>query len=140
MGVAQAVPAALGDHQLLPRRDQVTDHFLGGGVDHRGADRHAQEQVLALLSGAVGAAAIGAALGLVVTGVTVVDQGVEVFVGDHVDRPTITTVAPVGATVLDELLTTEAHAPITAVAGFDPNRYFVNKLHKNRLSSVDEVK
>ena len=128
-GVAQAVPAALGDHQLLARGNQVTDHFLGGGVDHGGTDRHTQEQVFAFLAGAVGAATVGATLGLVVTGVAIVDQGVEVFVGDHVHRTTITTVTTVGATVLDELLATEAHATVAAVTGLDPNGYFVNKLH-----------
>lgn len=128
-GVAQAVPAALGDHQLLARGDQVTDHFLSGSVNHGSADRHAQEQVFTLLAGAVGAAAIGAALGFVVTGVAVVDQGVQVFVGDHVHRAAVTAVTAVRATVLDELLATEAHATVAAVTGLDPNRYFVNKLH-----------
>ncbi len=123
------MPAALGDHQLLAWSDQVTDHFLGRGIDHGGADWHTQEQVLALLAGAIGAAAIGTALGFVVTGVAVVDQGVEVFVGNHVHRATVTTVAAVGAAVLDELLAAEAHATVTAVTGLDPDGYFVNKLH-----------
>ena len=135
-GIAQAVPAALGDHQLLAWRDQVADHFLSGRVDHRGADRHAQDQVVAFLAGAVGAAAVGAALGLEMTGVTVVDQGVEVFVGHHEHRATVTAVTTVGATVLDEFFAAEAHATVTAITGFDPDRYFVNKLHKNRLSSA----
>ncbi|MNO66648.1 hypothetical protein D3C76_574430 [compost metagenome] len=123
------MPAALGDHQFLPRGYQVADHFLGRGVDHGGANRHAQEQVFTFLAGAVGAAAVGATLGLVVTGVAIVDQGVEVFVGDHVHRTTVATVTTVGATVLDELLATEAHATVATVTGLDPNGYFVNKLH-----------
>jgi len=128
-GVAQAVPAALGDHQLLARGDQVTDHFLGRGVDHGGADRHAQEQVLALLAGAIGAATVLAALGLVVAGIAIVDEGVEVLVGHHVHRAAVTAVAAVGATVLDEFLAAEAHATVAAVTGFYPDRYFVYKLH-----------
>ncbi|MNZ94168.1 hypothetical protein D3C78_1132690 [compost metagenome] len=135
-GVAQAVPAALDHHQLLAWLDQVADDFLGGRVDHRGADRHAQDQVVALLAGAVGAAAVGAALGLEMTGVTVVDQGVEVVVGNHVHGAAVATVTAVGTTVLDEFFAAEAHATVTAITGFDPDRYFVNKLHKNRLSSA----
>ena len=36
------MPAALSDQQPLPRLGQVTDYILGGGIDHRGADRHRQ--------------------------------------------------------------------------------------------------
>ncbi|MNN97688.1 hypothetical protein D3C81_2169040 [compost metagenome] len=64
-----------------------------------------------------------------VTGVAVVDQGVQVFVGDHVHRTAVATITAVGATVLDEFFATEAHATVAAVTGLDPNRYFVNKLH-----------
>ncbi|MNP23887.1 hypothetical protein D3C76_1166150 [compost metagenome] len=130
------MPAALNHHQLLARLDQVADDFLGGGVDHRGADRHAQDQVVAFLAGAVGAATVGAALGFEMTGVTVVDQSVEVLVGNHEYRAAVTTVTAVGTTVLDEFFAAEAHATVTAITGFDPDRYFVNKLHKNRLSSA----
>ncbi|MCY1184899.1 hypothetical protein D9M73_256300 [compost metagenome] len=119
----------MGDHQFLAWGNQVTDHFLGRGIDHGSADRHAQEQVVAFLAGAVGAATVGATLGLVVTGVAVVDQGVQVFVGDHVHRATVTAVTAVRAAVLDELLATEAHATVATVTGLDPNGYFVNKLH-----------
>ncbi|MNH12999.1 hypothetical protein D3C79_725570 [compost metagenome] len=128
-GVAQPVPATLRDHQLLAGGNQVTDHFLRGSIDHGGADRHAQEQVFTLLTGAVGATAVGATLGFMVTGVAVVDQGVQVFVGNHVHRATVTAVTAVRAAVLDELLATEAHATVATVTGLDPNGYFVNKLH-----------
>jgi hypothetical protein len=75
------VPAALRDQQALTGLGQVTNHFLGGGVDHRGTDRHRQDQIVAFFTGTVSAAAVGATLGIKVPGVTVVDQGVEVFVG-----------------------------------------------------------
>lgn len=106
----------------------------GGGVDHRGADRHAQDQVLALLAGAVGAAAVGATLGIEVPGVTVVDKGVEVFVGHHVDGTAITAITTVRTTVFDELFPAETHGAITAITSLYANRYFINKLHNQRLS------
>jgi hypothetical protein len=58
----------------------ISPVFVG---DHR-ADRHAQRDVVAALAVAVGAAVL-AALGAEFAGVAVVDQGVEVAVGDHVD-------------------------------------------------------
>ena len=122
--------------QTLAGLGQVTDDFLGARVDHSGTDRNTQLQILTLATGAIRTAAIRATLGVKVTGVTVVNQGVEVFVGDHVDRAAITTITTVRTTVFDELLTTETHATVTTVACFYFDRYFIYKLHnKTRLSS-----
>ena len=123
------MPAALHNHQLLAGLGQVANHFLGRGVDDRGADRYAQYQVFAFFTGAVGAAAVGATLGIEVPGVTVVDQGVEVFVGHHVDGTAVTAVTAVRATVFDEFFATETHATVTAVACFYSDGNFINELH-----------
>ncbi|MCY1433874.1 hypothetical protein D9M71_499150 [compost metagenome] len=127
--VTQAVPAAMSHQQALSGLDQVTDDFLGAGVDHRGTHRYAQLQILALLAGAIGAATVGTALGIEVTGVTVVDQGVEVFVGDHIDRAAITAITAVRATILNEFFPAKAHAAIATITCFYPDRHFINKLH-----------
>ncbi|CAI8950863.1 hypothetical protein EMIT0P291_50074 [Pseudomonas sp. IT-P291] len=133
-GVAQTVPAALHYHQFLTGLGQVADDLLSRGVDHRGADRNAQDQVFTLLAGAVRAAAVGATLGIEVPGVTVVHQGIEVFVGHHVDGTAVTAITAVRATVLDKFFPTETHGAIAAVTSLYTNRYFINKLHNKRLS------
>lgn len=112
------MPAALSDHQALTGLDQVTNHFLRGHVDHRGADRYRQDQILALGAGAIGAAALLAILRIEFTRIAVIDQGVEVGVGLEEYRAAVATVAAVGAALLDEFLATEGHHAVTAVTGF----------------------
>ena len=122
--------------QTLAGLGEVTDDFLCTCIDHCRADRNTQLQILTLTARAICAATIGATLRVKMTGVAVVNQRVEVLVGDHVDRATITTITTVRTTVLDEFLTTETHATVTTVACFYFDRYFINKLHnKTRLSS-----
>ena len=123
------MPTTLRHHQALTGTSQVADDFLGGSVDHRGTDRHWQDQVLALGTGTLGTAAPLAILRLETTRVAVVDQGVEVFVGLEEYRAAVATVAAVGATLLDELLATKAHHAVTAVAGFYKYRNFVDEFH-----------
>ena len=93
-GVAKAVEATLGNQQLLLVVGQVTQQFAGVFIAGAGADRYAQDPVLAATAGTVGALAVLATLGGVETLETVVDQGVQVLVGDQIDItavPTITT-------------------------------------------------
>src|SRR5690606_4586816 len=128
--VAQPVPATLGDQQALPGLDQIADDLLGSGVDHRGANRHWQDQVFALGPGAVGAATLGAILGIETTGVAVVHQGVEVIHSLDVYGTAVATVTAVGTALLDELFATKAHHAITTVTGFYRNRYFIDEFHE----------
>ena len=123
------MPASLGDQQALTRLGQVTDHFLSRGVDHRSADRHRQYQVLALGTRTIGAAALLAIGRQEAPGIAVVHQGVEVLVGLDIHRAAITAVTTIGAALLDELLTTEAHHAVTAVAGLYIDRYFIDEFH-----------
>ena len=138
------MPAALGDHQALTGLDQVANHFLSRHVDHRGANRHRQDQILALGAGAVGAAALLAILRVEFTRVAVIDQGIEVGGGLEEYRATVATVAAVGATLLDEFLATEGHHAVTAVTGFYKNRNFVDKFHgyasRKRCGSTEQRK
>ncbi|MNF75918.1 hypothetical protein D3C84_580110 [compost metagenome] len=61
---------------------------------------------------------------------TVVDQGVQVLVGDQIDIATVTTVTAVRTTVRDVLFTAKAHTTVTTVTGIDSNLDFINKLHR----------
>ena len=84
--------------------------------------------------GAAGAAAPAprpatAGLGLEVLAVAKINQGIE---AGNADRHHIAAVAPittVGSAVFDELLAAEADAAVTALAAFDVDLGFVDKLH-----------
>src|SRR5690606_2206031 len=127
----QPVPAALGNQKPLTRLGQVADHLLGGGIDHCGAHRYRQDQILALGTSTLGRPALLAVRCIETTGVAVVDQRVEVLVGLQKNGAAITTIAPIGATLFDEFLATETHHAVTAVTGLYKNRYFIDEFHGN---------
>ncbi|MNN36037.1 hypothetical protein D3C81_1499120 [compost metagenome] len=129
--VAEAVPATLGHHQTLPRLGQVTDDFLGTGINDGRSYRHRQDQVFTLGTGAVLAAAVLPALGIEAPGVAVVHQGIQVLVGLEVYRATVTAITTVGTAFFDELLAAKAHEAIAAVTGFHVNGYFIDEFHGN---------
>ena len=57
----------------------------------------------------------------------VIEEGVEVGVGDEVDRPAVAAVAAVRTAARHELLAPEAHGAAAAVAGRDVDVDFVDK-------------
>ena len=58
---------------------------------------------------------------------TVVEKGVQVGVGDEIDRSAGATVPAVGSAARHELLAAEAHGPAPAVAGGHVDIYFVDE-------------
>ncbi len=131
------MPATLRDQQALTRLGQVTYHILSGGIDHRGTDRHRQDQIVALGTRTFSTAALLTIGRIEAAGVTVVDERVEILVRLQIYGPAIAAIAPVGAAFLDELLTTEAHHAVTAVAGLYKNRYFIDEFHGNASRRKD---
>jgi hypothetical protein len=61
--------------------------------------------------------------------VAIIDQGIDVPIGDCEDAAAITAVTAVRAAAGDEFFTTEAHRAIAALAGMNFNTRFVEKLH-----------
>src|SRR5690606_2513957 len=78
---------------------------------------------------AVGAVAFFAVLGAVQAGVAVVDQRVDVAIGDGMDGAAATAVAAVRAAEGDEFFATETGGAIAALAGDDFDGGFVNEFH-----------
>src|SRR5690606_29847976 len=115
--VAEAAIATLGQQALFAVLEQLHHHFAGFEVADDGAHRHAQDDVVAGRAELVGATALLAVARLVVAGIAVVDQGVDVAVSDHVHMPASSAVAAVGAAEGDELFATEADASAATVAG-----------------------
>jgi hypothetical protein len=61
--------------------------------------------------------------------IAIIDQGIDVPIGDCEDAAAITAVTAVRAATGDEFFTTEAHCAIAALAGMNFNTRFVEKLH-----------
>ena len=109
---------------------QIPQQFTGIFIAGAGTDRDAQGAILAASAGTVGALTVLATLGGMETLETVVDQGVQVLIGDQIDITTVTAVTAVRAAVRDVLLTAKAHTTVTTVTGIDSNLDFINKLHR----------
>src|SRR5699024_1003936 len=103
--------------------------FLGISINNRGTHRYFQDQIFTASASTVSTATIFTTLRIKATGVTIVDQGIEVDVSFHIYGAAITTITTVWTTKLNKLFTAKAHATITAITGFYNNRYFINKLH-----------
>ena len=127
--VAKAAVAALGDHDLLARRQQLEQHVARLGVADDGAHRHLQRDVVAGCAEHVRAHAVLAAPGLVPARVAKVDQRVQVGVGHREHVAAAPTVAAVGSAEFLEFLVAEGHAAIATIAGGNVDERFVNEFH-----------
>ena len=127
--VAGAAVAAFCDLEPLPVRREVADQLVGGDVDDRRADRHADDLVLAGLACHLPAHAALPALRAKYALVAKVDQGVEALVRDEPDAAAVAAVAAVRPAERDGFLATETHATVAAVAGMYGNFGFVDEFH-----------
>src|SRR5690606_602847 len=105
------------------------DGLVSLDIDHHGADRDGDGEILAGLAIHLPAHAVLPALGAEHPLVAEVDQGVEVLVGNDPDAAAIAAVAAIGATQRDELLAPETDATVAAVACDDLDFGFVDELH-----------
>ncbi len=119
MQIAQAALAALGEQRRLAVRGEIGDQFAGLRVGDHGAHRHAQDDVVGAASVLIGAAAVLAALGAMDAREAVVDQRVDVAVGDRIDAAAAAAVAAVGAAARHIFLAAKRDRAVAAVAGDD---------------------
>ena len=127
--VAQAPATALRDLRALAVVGEVGEALAAVGVGHHRAHRHAQHDVLAALAVLVGTAAVLAALRAEQPRVAILDQRVDVAVGDDEDAAAAPAVAAVRAAARDVLLAPERHRAVAAVAGVHLDHRFVDELH-----------
>src|SRR5690606_16701742 len=127
--VAETALAAARDQLALAVAGQVGDQYAGIGVGNDGADRNAQFQVVAALAVAIRAAPVLAALGAEVARVAVVDQRIDIAVGNRIDAAAAAAVAAVRAAEGDELLTAKRGHAVAAVAGGHFDFRFVEEFH-----------
>src|SRR5690606_34730526 len=108
--------AARGD-EAGARRVEIGQALAGVGVEHHGADRHAEHEVLAAAAVLILVAAVLAARRLVVAPVLEVEQRAELRVGDQDDAAAVTAVAAGRAAARHVRLAAEGDAAVAAVAG-----------------------
>ncbi len=129
MQIAEAALAALGDQRARSVRGEVGDELAAVGVgDHR-ADRHAQNHVGAAAPVLIRAAAVLAALGAMDARVAVIDQRIDVAVGQRIDAAAAPAVAAVGPAARNVLLAAERDRAVAAVAGDHLDQRFVEEFH-----------
>ncbi len=135
-GVAKTMKPALGHLEALAGVGQISQDLMGIHIDHRGADRNRQNQVLAFVAGTVAAGARLAILGLVFALEPVVDQRVQRLLGFQIYGTTIAPVAAIGATLGNVFFSPEAQAAVTALAGFHNDGGFVYEFHESTLCAM----
>src|SRR5690606_24643629 len=117
--ITQAMKTTLGHFQFLAVLGEIAEDFLGIHINDRGAHGHGQNEVRTLVACAVLAAALLAIFGLVFGLKAVVDQCVEIFIGDKIDAAAVTAVATVGAAFGDKFFLAEAHHAIATFPGLN---------------------
>jgi hypothetical protein len=139
LGVAASAEAALRDEHALVVSGEVRDlrELLSRALVHDGTDGNGQLDGVALRSGAVRSFAVAPAAGAERFLEAVIEERVEIGLGDEVHRPAIAAIAAVRSAARDELLAPEADTPAAAMAGGNVDVYFVDKRHDCRLPTVD---
>src|SRR5690606_39217919 len=125
----KAVEPALGHDQALSTQGQIADDLPGIGIEYRGAHGYWQYQIGGGAAAAIAAPpllAIASAKGALVA---VVDQGVEIGVGDQDHVATVATVATVGAAAGHIFFPPKAQAAVAALAGMDADGCFIDEFH-----------
>jgi hypothetical protein len=130
--VAQPAVAALGEKRALAVLREVRDRLAGPGIADHGADGEAQDDVLGAAPVAIGAAAVLAGLRAEDARVAVVDERVEVRVGDRPDAAAAAAVAAVRAAARHELLAPERSAAVAALAGHHLDSRLVEEFHRRK--------
>src|SRR6185312_1478544 len=128
--VAEPAIAAREQYDTLARTGQIGEHDLLAVIEDFGADRHAQHQLLAVCAGTLAAGAAAPVLGAEMLPVAIVDEGVEIVLGDDDDVSALAAVAAVRAAELDELLAAKAHRAAPAIAALQVDFALVEKFHR----------
>ncbi len=121
--------SAARNQQLFAMRHDLANVFFGIGVVHAGADRHPDQQVLALAPGHLPAHTVLAAFGTMVTLMAKIDQRIQTAVADQQDTAAVTAVTAIRAALGDELFAPKAHAAVAAIPGLDLDNRFVDEFH-----------
>src|SRR5439155_20234714 len=129
MQIAQPSLTALGEQRARSVLREIGHELAGFGIGDDGADRDAQHDIFGAASILVGATPLLAVLGAVDACVTVIDQRIDVAIGDCVDAAAASAVAAVGPAPGHVLLTSKRDRAIAAVPGDHLDDGFVDEFH-----------
>jgi hypothetical protein len=129
MEVAESALATAGQEGPLSMVGQIGDALTGVRIGDHGADRHPQLDVRAARAVAIRASAAVTVGRLMASRVPVVDQGVDVAVGDRPDAAAASAVPAIRSALRDELFPAERRTAVAAIAGRDFDDGFVDELH-----------
>src|SRR5262245_39131087 len=134
--IAEAAITALGDRRTLTYFREIGDERLAVFFVDLSADRHLENDILAVSAGAVLAHAITAALRLEVLLVSVIDQSIETINSFDHHGPAFSAIASVRPAELDEFLAPERHAAFAARAGRYVHLGFIEEFHDLRIYRI----
>src|ERR1700726_4646639 len=129
MDIAPAALAALGQQHDLLVFGQVRDMFAGIVIDDQRAHRHAQENIVCAFTVAIRAAAVFTVARLVQFGKTIIDQRIDITIGDRPDGAAFAAVATVWTAERPEFFAAKTRNTVAAVTSDDFDLCFVYKLH-----------
>src|SRR5215813_9888287 len=129
MRVPETAITAFGDRHALTDLCEVSKQCLAVFFVDLSANRHLEDDVLAVRAGAVLPHPISAALRFEVLLITVIDEGIEAGNRFHHDITTSAAVAAVGAAEFDEFIAPERHAAVPTCAGRDVDLGFIEEFH-----------
>ena len=112
---------------------QIAKNFAGVDVGSASTRRNRQHNIATAFTRTVFTHTILPALRFMEALKTIVDKGIQVFIGLQVDIATIAAVTTVGTTFGNVLLATETDTTITAVTRIYADFYFINEFHRNLL-------
>src|SRR5262245_37152247 len=136
MRIAEAAIAALGDRGTLTHFGEICDERLAVFFVDLGTDRHFENDILAIGTGAVLAHAIAATLRLEMLLVAVINQRIEAIDGLDHRVAALAAIAAVRAAELDEFLAPERHAAVAARAGRYVDLGFIEEFHGLRVYRI----
>jgi len=127
--IAKAAVASFCDGDDFTGCEQLEQYIPRLNVCDDGAHGHFEGDVIARMAEHIRAQAVLAALGLMATGKTKINKGVEIGVCDSEDMATAPAVPSVGATEFFVLFVAKRDAAVPAIASGDVDKGFVYKFH-----------
>jgi hypothetical protein len=119
--------------QALTNTGQIAKHLMGIHINHRGANRHWQHQILAFGAGAVPPGTLLPARRFVLTLKLVIYQRVKRILCFEIYGATVAAIATIGTTSGNVFFTPKTKAAVSAIAGFNDDCGFVYEFHESTL-------
>ena len=111
-------------------RCQIGNQIAGFKIRNDGTDRHTQLNVNARSAIAIRASPRFTIFGGVGFGIAVVNQGIDVAIGNCIDTAAAPAITTIGSTELDELFAAHGSTTGTTVASNYFDSSFINKFHE----------